>query len=360
MKKFGIIGAGNGGQSIIADLVLKKVKVSGIYDCNPDPILAIKKQGGIRMVGSVLSGFVKIPLATKNIEEIVKLSDVLLIAVPATAHETLAKQLAPYLRPNQLVVLFPGYVGGTIIFRRILDRYSNAKKVILAEAISMPYATRLVEPACVGIKARKIAIPVASFPSTNTAQAVKILKEAFPEVIAWKDVLSIGLNNPNPTVHVTKYIFNLGRIESPESFGADFHSWKSPTVDKIEQKFETERLSVIRKMGLKILPVEKFQDLCYGGIHYKPVSHDYDQNLPPSASQVPVRFIEEDVPMGLVPLSGFGKIFGVPTPTIDFLINVASFIRETDYRKMGRTPEYLGLAGMSVNQIGIFIKTGAV
>lgn len=360
MSKFGIIGAGNGGQSIAGDLVLKNVNVVGIYDCNPDPILCIKKQGGIKMTGPVVSGFAKIPVATTNIEEIMTLSDVLLVAVPSTAHEALANQMAPYLRPEHMIVLFPGYVGGTIVFRKVFDRFHKENKVLLAEAISMPYATRLVEPACVGIKARKKALPVAAFPGINTPEVLKKLKSAFPEVILWEDVLSVGLNNPNPILHVVKYLFNLGRVESPEAFEADFHSWGSPTIDKIEQKLDAERLAVIRTIGLKGLSVAEFHDLCYGNVHYKPipVPKESQSSLPPSASQAPERFITEDVPMGLVPISDFGKKFGVSTPVTDLLIDIASFIKEIDYRKIGRTCKYLGLAEMNASELKSYLLRG--
>ncbi len=360
MCKFGIIGAGNGGQSIAGDLVLRNIEVAGIYDCNPTPIQYIKQQGGIKMTGPVVSGFASISLATTNIEKLMERSDILLVAVPATAHETLAKEMVPYLRSNHLIVLFPGYVGGAIVFRKVFEKFHINEQVLLAETISMPYATRLVEPAAVGIKARKRALPIAAFPSMNTAKVVEKLNNAFPEIVPWEDVLSVGLNNPNPILHVAKYLFNLGRVESPEAFEADFHAWGSPTIDKIEHKLDLERLMVIRSIGLKGLSIEEFHELCYGDLHYKPipVSKEYKTSLPPSASQAPERFITEDVPMGLVPISDLGKKFGASTPTTDLLIDIASFIKETDYRKIGRTSEYLGLANINANEIKTFLIHG--
>lgn len=357
MKRFGVIGAGNGGQSMAGDLVLRGINLSGIYDCNPAPIEAIRERGGIKMSGPVLTGFAEIPNATTDVRQIVDSSDVLLVAVPANAHKAVAEQIAPYLRTGQIVTLFPGYVGGTLVFHKVFDRFSNARGVILAEAISMPYATRLIEPAHAGIKARKEALPVAAFPASDTQEAVDVLDEAFPEITAWEDVLTVGLNNPNPMLHVVKYIFNLGRIESPEIIGADFHSWKSPTIDRIEHLAESERLAVIKAMGLRPFSVEEFEQLAYGGVMFKPLPQT--ENIPASASQAPDRFITEDVPMGLVPISGFGRMFGVSTPTIDLLIDVASFMRETDYRKTGRTPESLGLAGMDAAGILDFVRCGA-
>ena len=48
------------------------------------------------------------------------------------------------------------------------------------------------------------------------------------------------------------------------------------------------------------------------------------------------RYIFEDVPNGLVPVETVGKEFGVPTPNITTIINMACSVMDTDYRKTGR------------------------
>ena len=69
---------------------------------------------------------------------------------------------------------------------------------------------------------------------------------------------------------------------------------------------------------------------------------------PPSIDH---RYISEDVPMSLVPLSSLGAMLGVPTPAIDMIIQLGSILHSTNYRAVGRTVESLGLAGLSVKQI---------
>ena len=48
------------------------------------------------------------------------------------------------------------------------------------------------------------------------------------------------------------------------------------------------------------------------------------------------RYIFEDVPNGLVPVEAMGKEFGVPTPNITTIINLACSVMDTDYRETGR------------------------
>ena len=67
--KYVIIGAGNGGQSLAGDMVLRGTKVSAIYDKNPAPIRDIQAAGGIKMSGPVVQGFAPIEHPTESLED---------------------------------------------------------------------------------------------------------------------------------------------------------------------------------------------------------------------------------------------------------------------------------------------------
>src|SRR5690606_292843 len=59
------------------------------------------------------------------------------------------------------------------------------------------------------------------------------------------------------------------------------------------------------------------------------------------------RFLTEDVPTGLMALQAFGRLAGVPTPTIDALIHLAEIVTATAWHPHARTLERLGLKGVS-------------
>ena len=69
--------------------------------------------------------------------------------------------------------------------------------------------------------------------------------------------------------------------------------------------------------------------------------------------------MHEDVGYGLVPMAALGKLAGVPTPTIDALINLAGLSLGIDYAKDGLTLEKLGLAGKSPAELASFVHDGA-
>jgi opine dehydrogenase len=63
------------------------------------------------------------------------------------------------------------------------------------------------------------------------------------------------------------------------------------------------------------------------------------------------RYITEDLPFSLVPMSNLGRILSVPTPLIDSLINLGCAVCDEDFWQTGRTLEKIGLAGMSSEEL---------
>ena len=73
---------------------------------------------------------------------------------------------------------------------------------------------------------------------------------------------------------------------------------------------------------------------------------------------IEARYLTEDVPMSLVPLSELGHIAGVPVPNMDAVITLASSLFHRDFRAEGRCAENLGIRGMSREQVARFFETG--
>jgi len=63
------------------------------------------------------------------------------------------------------------------------------------------------------------------------------------------------------------------------------------------------------------------------------------------------KYVTEDVPCGLVAMSGLGDAVGVATPVIDGLIALSSAMLGRDLTAEGRTLAALGLAGKNREQI---------
>ncbi len=351
-KRFVIIGAGNGGQSLAGDMAIRGVTVEAIYDINSEAIEPIVIAGGIKMSGPVVQGFGAVKCATTNLEEAMNSGDVFLVAITSNFHNKLATQMASYIKEEHAVVLLPGYAGSSIAFANTLKKCGVKELPLIGESLSFPFATRLIGSAHAGIKFRKYVLPMAAFPAYRNQEFIDIVQEAIPEAVLSEDTLTVGLNNSNPTTHVAFYLFNMGKVESPEAKSGDFHSWGTPSVVRIQYAMDNERMEIMRALGLNPLSYDEFQEICYKGKHYKPISQT---KVSANASQTPERFIDEDIPMGLVPMQKLARKFGVPTPTIDVLILMGNLVRDKDFSKEGTTLESMGISNMSKEEILAYI-----
>lgn len=64
--------------------------------------------------------------------------------------------------------------------------------------------------------------------------------------------------------------------------------------------------------------------------------------------------------MSLVPLASLGDRLKVETPTIKFIIHIASIIRDKDFWAEGRTVEKLGIKDMSIKEIRLLAVAGEI
>ncbi|MCK4445967.1 MAG: NAD/NADP octopine/nopaline dehydrogenase family protein, partial [Candidatus Marinimicrobia bacterium] len=135
----------------------------------------------------------------------------------------------------------------------------------------------------------------------------------------------------------------------------------------IIEDVDRERLSISEAMGIEVIPAREWLYQTYGseGIDlYEAVQNTHTYKGIESPGSINHRYIWEDVPTGLVPLSSLGKKLNIPTPLIDsFIYQATSALRKDlniDFYKTGRTMEKLGLEDMSIDEIKEFVETGNI
>jgi opine dehydrogenase len=62
--------------------------------------------------------------------------------------------------------------------------------------------------------------------------------------------------------------------------------------------------------------------------------------------------------MGATLTVSLARKAGVPTPTYDTMIHLASVVNTTDYYATGRSLENLGLAHLTLEQLETYVQTG--
>ncbi len=126
--------------------------------------------------------------------------DMILVVVPAFAHEPLFKELVPLLKDGQDVVVFPGNYS-TFIIHKIMREMGLNTKITVSETVSLPYACRATSFNEVEIYKKKKVMKLGTCPVASNADVVAGLGEALDMFEPAENVLEIALDNPNLVVH---------------------------------------------------------------------------------------------------------------------------------------------------------------
>lgn len=347
-----VLGAGNGGLAAAADLTRRGCEVR-LFDL-PDfaDLLAPVRDEGIRVHGAIPEAVYRPALVTTRIEEALEGALVLLLIVPAFAHRRFAEALLPHLRDEHILLLFPGGVGGALEVFQVLRAARPDCQTLLGEAANLVYAAKRDGPASVRINGIKQEVPAAAMPAFRTPEMLAVLGTVYPELIPARDVIDTGLNNINIIVHPVLMLANLSRVESAEQwfiFGNGF----TPAVARLMEAIDHERRVVLRALGLPEVSllewmIRFYRDRGVGGsdlhsaLSTAPV---FKQSMGPRSLHD--RYLDEDVPFGLVPEVAVATALGVDLPVTKGLIQLAAAATGTDYTKTGRTAAKLGLEGLT-------------
>jgi len=368
-EKIAILGAGHGAHAFAGYLALKGFDVSivGIPE-EESRIKPIRKRGGIEVSG-IVSGFGKIAPenATVSVEEGIKGRKIIFVVVPAFGHEYFAKELAKSVEDGQIICICPDNFG-TLEFARVMKERNVKKDIKLAGTESLLFACRKGNGPKVNIFGVKKEMPVAALPATDTEYVVEKLKELSPAFVPAKNVLEVGFNNINMIVHCAAAILNAGWIEWTKGNFMFYWQGMTKSVCRVMEKEDEERIAVGRRYGLELPSTLENMIKFYGKevasrepktlYDFVSTSKVHGGRGPDAPKDLRHRYISEDVPYGLVPVSSFGKLAGVRTPAIDSIITLASIMNETDYFEEGRNLKRLGLLGKSPEEIIKFIEGG--
>jgi opine dehydrogenase len=369
-----VLGGGNGGHAVAANLSLAGFKVNFFelpqFADSFEKVLRTKE---IQIQGISIDGVAKLNLATTDIQQAIKDAEVVFVITPAFGHKPMAEVCAHFVQDGQIIVLMPGS-GGSLEFVNIFKQKKVKREVTFAESCTLPYGARLKGPGHVSVLINAVILPTGIFPSKKTGEVIPKLKPFYPMITPAKDVLEAAINNPNPIVHPVATLLSATRIEHSKGEFYLYTEGMTPAVARTYESLNQERLSICKALGYKLHHWDNLEfknynlgeteeecryrilntsmdaafgkDGIYAGIKMKGPEHLKD------------RFVTEDVPYGMVLLSTLGDLLGVPTPTHDAVIQLASVINRTDYWKTGRGMKSLGLSQFDKKGLKKFLLEG--
>jgi opine dehydrogenase len=369
-----VLGGGNGGHAVAANLSLTGFKVNFFelpsFAESFEKVLRTKE---IQIQGVSIDGVAKLNLATTDIQQAIKDAEVIFVITPAFGHKAMAEVCAPFVQDGQIIVLMPGS-GGSLEFVNIFKQKKVKREITFAESCTLPYGARLKGSGYVSVLINAVILPTGVFPSKKTGEVISTLKQFYPMIKPAKDVLEAAINNPNPIVHPVATLLSATRIEHSKGEFYLYAEGMTPSVARTYESLNHERLAICKALGYKLHHWDNLEfknynlgeteeecryrilntsmdasfgkDGIYAGIKMKGPEHLKD------------RFVTEDVPYGMVLLSTLGDLLGVPTPTHDAVIQLASVINRTDYWKTGRGMKQLGLSTLDKKGLKKFLSEG--
>ncbi|HHV54638.1 MAG TPA: NAD(P)-binding domain-containing protein [Firmicutes bacterium] len=354
-----VLGAGHGGQALAADLALSGHPVR-LWNRTPARLEAIMTAGGIRLTGPRRSGFARLALVTTDLSQAIRGVRLILVATPATAHASLARQLAPSLVDGQIIVLCPGRTLGALETIRVLRAAGLKADVTVAECSTFLFASRTVAPGQSVIHSVKKQVAVAALPVERTPLVVELLRRLYPCFHPAADTLETGMGNIGMLFHPAPVLCNLARVESGVVFD-HYTEGISPAVARLLEALDAERLAVARRLRLKLPSAREWLARTYGAAGenlHEALQHHPGYKDIRAPQSLDTRYLWEDVPCGLVPLVSLGKEYGVPTPVAESLVRLASAITGVDFYAHGRTLTRMGLSGLTVDQLRAVARNG--
>lgn len=291
----------------------------------------------------LINGTAYIENASTVINE--NLQKLIMVTVPSSAHRDIAKMLAQYVDSSYIIILNPGRTFGILDFRQALLAYGCKSLPLIAETQTIVYTCRRISDNSVTIYAFKKNIPIA----TTDMEEISTVIEAIPQCIRSnfvpaKSYIETSLGNVGMILHCAPVLMNIGWIENDQYDFKYYMEGISPSIASVLEKMDSERLEMAKKLGYSIESLGDWLDRTYGTkgntLYEKLQSNIYYTEIA-APKKINHRYIEEDVPNGLVPVESIGRCFGVETPAISLIIDLAQLVMGTNYRESGRRYERL-------------------
>jgi len=359
-KEIAVLGGGNGAFTMAGDMSLAGNRIR-MWTAFPQEFEELFETKTVQVEGFGRTGKAKIDLVTKDLGEAVKGARIIFSPSPAFSQEELAERLGPYLEDGQIFLLSPGSMG-SYLFGKVLKENNAWRDITVAEPGTLPYLTRKTASNSVLVSGLAVRLPVGVFPAKKTDKTVNILRELYPAIHPVENALSIALLNVGPIIHSVLMLLNTGPIEH---FGSwDIHNeGTTASVKKLVLAHDRERIALRKALGFRShhYPFSDHYDECskdewmYGRKAHSDLVKSESWKEPLSFD---FRYIREDVKCNLALLCSIGDLCQVETPIADSLLKLIGVIVGEDFRRTGRTLDYLGLAGKSVAEINGVLQEG--
>lgn len=396
-KPIAVLGGGAVGKTCAADCKLAGREVR-LYSRSKESLLNVDKTGilldGVQhnLYGFERSGRAYLDIVSNDMAEVVRGAGLIIIGIPAHAHEYYLKTLIPLLEDGQVIHIFTDNYA-SLLLRKYMKEMHCEKDVIVGGWGSAPYGTRIetiggFKMPHVGAKYRAITLRGASMPMCDIEEFIESTKYLpCMDSITMGDgpvkgdtVLDIGFSNVNPVIHVPASILGVSSMENwslvygnaPDSYSMYSHGL-CPSIAKVQYNFYEEEKALAGAIGIAIPKYEYEMFFSRRTIltqEYMGLNEEGKDNVVfpldkpceegnTGPNDINHRYFTEDIPVGCKIYHDLGVKFGVPTPIIDSMIILGGAMHGVDYFNESKySLEYLGIDKFNKDELLTYLNHG--
>jgi opine dehydrogenase len=393
-KPIAVLGAGAVGKATAADCALGGAKVR-ICDLSPfaeKTLFGVKEQGikffgeQLNLYGFERSGIAQFDRVTTDVAEAVEGAGIIIVTTPSVGHKPFFEKLIPALEDGMVIHIFPDNYG-SLLLRKMMRETGCTKKVIIGGWSSAPYGARVEIKGGVTLPKirayyRAITLRGAALPTLDQEDFLESTKympsmDAITNgdsVVGGVTVMDTGFSNVNPVLHCPGTILGVGVMENwgviygenKYDFSIYSHAY-CPSISQVQYTLYQEQCALAEAMGVGIQDFSKKQFFSRENI-LGPEYMGPDYEIPfeqldfiqygTGPFTIHNRYITEDIPVGCHVYHELGEKFGVKTPVVDSMINLANAMLETNFYETGYTLDYIGIGHMTKDEMLQYLHEG--
>lgn len=269
-----------------------------------------------------------------SMDEAIKDADVVILTVPGHGHKNVIDQLVPFLTSRHVVIINSHMsLSSLYLSQRLKERGTRC--------LIVTWATTPVTGARTALEHVKVAairrqIMTSAIPADHTGVAIGICSELFGDIfLAGSDVLATTLANVNPMNHLPMVLCNITRMEHGENWGAYYGI--SGVVGHLLEALDEERLELAAAFGLSLHTdrehLHRSFNLPLGAIGEMTMEQNRRGNGTPAGPKtLDHRYVNEDIPFGIVPVLAIARVAGVEMPLHDAGLKIVSALYARNFR----------------------------
>lgn len=337
--KVAIIGTGNVGIAIAADLSIREHEVSLIKTSNVrseayDRLLRNNNRVYLKEDGTYTQTTIK-----EVTRDITKISDaeVVIVTIQSTYHEELYKRIAPYLKGSQVVLIICSYMSSFYLSKycQVLPAIAEATGPYLEGRVEL---NDMKEEVVFRVGCRLTRSPLSVFHPNRANECMEKLKALYKGLSNDYSVIESALLNPNLVIHTVGAVMSIPRIEYSDGnfcMYREAYSHKNQATLNVMFKLDEEKKKVLIALNSRGIDILEAGGFLKGMESFYEYSESEDRAISPTS--IHSRYITEDVSQGLVLMESIANYLGIIVPVTTSLIDLASAALGIDFRLEGRS-----------------------